>query len=103
VRLSIEVAVDIDKDRKVWMVGSATDVEVEDVGDVARQLVEHTTGNALAAFGAAVDRLGVSVDPNAASVVAAARAGAQLPPSERPPRPEDPESMRTFGDDDEGE
>jgi hypothetical protein len=100
-KLSIEVAIDLDQNRRVWMVGSADDVKADEVDKVAPQLVEATTSHAVAAHAAAAERLGVDLEPNGAAIARAAAASSGLPLSEREPRPEDPESMRTFGEDDD--
>jgi hypothetical protein len=101
VKLAIEVAIDIDRNRRVWMVGSADDVKPDEVEKVAPQLVEATTSHAVAAHAAAVERLGVDLEPDGAAIARAAAEASGIPASERPKRPEDPDTMRTFGEDDD--
>lgn len=99
-KLTAEISIDLDANRKIWITGSAEDVEPGDVSQVQQALQEQVTAQGLAAYSVA----GPPKPMSAEQVMEAARASAAVPqgdPSERRPRPEDPESMRTFGEDED--
>lgn len=101
-KLNSEITIDLDDKRRIWMENSAElpdDMPAEDVGKVAAQLVEVTTDNALAAYAVGADRHPPGGVEEAGKRLAAAAAA--IPASERPKRPEDPASMRSFGEEPE--
>ena len=102
-RLEAEATIDIDANRKIWIHIFADGVEADQVEQVAPTLAEQVTAQALAAHEHASQKL--SIAPSAAAVLSSVGSGhpSGLSPSERPPRPEDPETMRTFGDPDPDE
>lgn len=101
-RLEAEATIDIDPNRKVWIHIFADDVAPEQVEQVAPTLAEQVTAQALAAHEHACQKL--SIAPSASAVLSSvAGYPSGLAPSERPPREDDPESMRTFGDPDPDE
>lgn len=89
--IHMEVSIDLDPNRKIWIAGDA-EVDIEDMEQATPVLAESITTQALRAHGDAMQRYGLSVG-SAEQILASAGAG------ERKPRPEDPESMRTFGED----
>lgn len=89
--LKAEASIDIDVNRKIWITGSAEGIEPENVQEVAEALAESVVGQALEAHKA----IGLPV-ATPEDILAAARVG---DPADRRPRPEDPPSMRAFGDD----
>jgi len=97
-KIRVEASVDLDANRKVWIHGEAEDFEPEQLEETAQTLAQAVTDQALGAYTRAAAALGI-VPLSAEAVMASA--GLRTPPSERRPRPEDPESMRTFGDDDD--
>ena len=99
-KIKIEASVDLVLNRKVWIHGEAEDFEPEQLEETAQTLAQAVTDQALEAHARAAAALGV-VPLSAEALMASA--GLRTPPSERRPRPEDPASMRTFGDDDEEE
>lgn len=66
--VKIEVAIDLDENRRVWVSGDATPVEPESIAAVASALAENVTAQALAAYQV------TKPPPTAAEVVAAAKA-----------------------------
>lgn len=103
-KLTAEASIDVDENRKIWIMGNAEDVQPDEVADTARALIDSVTANAIAANGQVGNPLASapSVDPAAAAIVSkAAKQDAQpLAPSQRPKRPDDPATMQTFGDED---
>lgn len=99
--IRVEIGIDIDAKRKIWLQADASPVKPEDAEQISAALIEGVTTQALAVQ--AVQEQRVEVDPAASAVVAAARASGpqEPPPSQRRPRPEDPESMRAFGEDED--
>lgn len=99
-KIRIEAAIDLDSNRKVWIQGDAENVEPEQVPAVSQALCTSVTTEALQAYAVAAKSLGI-VAPSAESILAAVGSRGGLAPSERKPRPDDPVTMRTFGEDDE--
>jgi hypothetical protein len=99
-KLTAEVSIPIDDKRSIWMTAYADDVEPDQLAAAATGLQEALTGQALAAYSIVAP---TQVDTDAAAIVAAAsrRKETDVPAQQRPPRPEDPESMRTFGEEEE--
>lgn len=96
--LKIETAIDLDANRKVWITGE-TDVEdPEDFAEAASALAEAVANQALTTYGKAGADIGV-VAPSAEAILASA--ASMVPPSQRPKRPDDPPTMRAFGEDDD--
>jgi hypothetical protein len=103
VNFKVEIGIDVDPKRKIWLVGDVGKVELSELKEAAIAVTEAITLQALTARAIAMGD--VEVDEDAAKIVEMARKAAadQVPPSERRPRPEDPESMRAFGEDDDEE
>jgi hypothetical protein len=103
--IKFEVSIPVDDKRNVWMTGTAEKVPVSKVGDVTAMVGKAVSDQALATFDQAVPPS--ELEDEAARIVREAKnkgGGAEeVPPSQRRPRPEDPDSMRTFGEDDEDE
>jgi len=96
-KLSAEISIDLDDNRKVWITGTAEGVEPADVAQVQEALQENVTAQGLAAYNMVGPQLPQAMTPE--QVIEAARAASPTDPAERKPRPEDPDSMKTFGDD----
>jgi hypothetical protein len=90
-RLRAEASIDIDANRKIWISGFAEDVSAEDAPEISKALTESVTEQALSAH----EAVGLPVQ-SAEALLESIRSG---DPADRRPRPEDPESMRAFGDD----
>lgn len=102
--IKVEVSVPVDDKRSVWLTGHAEDVEVEDVGTVTGQMAGAVAKEALELYDQAVPA--TQLEEEAAKIVQAAKARSdreKIPPSQRVKRPEDPETMRTFGEGKEDE
>lgn len=95
--IKAEASIDIDPNRKIWMQAEAKDVPVEKVAEVAAGLQAALTEQVLSAYDFAVPRIEMS--KSAKDIVDEARKHSDVPPSERRKRPDDPESMKAFGDD----
>jgi hypothetical protein len=95
-KVTVEISVPVDDKRNVWMTAYAEDVEADDVSKAAAGCAEALTDQALAAWSVVAPR--PAIDPRAAEIVAAAKRD-EVPASQRPKRPDDPDTMRAFGDD----
>lgn len=103
-QIKIEVSIDLDDKRQMRLEGSAAPVEVDEIEKAAEHLTGNVVAKAIAGYNVVKETLPKSA--SAEDVIEAARRAtqeAQGPPSERKPRPEDPDSMRTFGEDDDEE
>lgn len=99
-KIKIEVSVPVDDKRNIWLTGEAEGVEVDDVGKVTAHIAEGISGKAIELYDQAVPPS--EIEDEAAQIVRRAKEKGkeEIPPSQRRPRPEDPDSMKTFGDDD---
>ncbi len=94
-KLTIEAVIDIDRSRRAIIAGNVDNVESTQFRNVVHALAQSVTEQALAAAVVGVEG---GVEPVGASI--AHGAGAEpLAPSQRPKRPDDPNTMRAFGDD----
>ena len=94
-KVKAEIAIDIDSNRRIWLTAEAEPVEPENIAVVSTALNESLADQALAIY----EKARIKFEPEAAAIVAAAARRGEG--SKRRPRPEDPESMRTFGPDDD--
>lgn len=94
-KLKVEAVIDIDSRRRAIISGDVDEVESSQFRNVAHALAQAVTTQALTA--AAVGAEGI--EPDGAAIASAA--GAEpLAPSQRTKRPDDPATMRAFGEDD---
>lgn len=90
----VEIGIDVDDKRQIWITGSAQTEQSENPAALAEavipKLVEEVTAQGLAAHERAVAQSVISGLP---------RGGDGRAPSERPKRPEDPPTMRAMQED----
>lgn len=91
-KIQVEAIIDVDEKRKIWIIGSAEDgVNEDNCQAVTKALAQSVTGQALRT---AKER-GAPIG-SAAHVMSRASSG--IDAASRPKRPEDPDSMRAFGE-----
>lgn len=95
--LKVEAVIDIDSRRRAVIAGEVDITGIEQFKTAAHALTHEVATQALTAAAVAAQELPVERD----GAAIAASAGAEpLAPSQRRPRPEDKDSMRTFGKED---
>lgn len=97
-KVTVEINIPVDDKRSIWMTAYTEVEKAEDVGVAATGCAEALTENALGAW-SVVAPPSQQIDPKAAEIITAARRD-EVPASQRPKRPDDPETMRAFGDPD---
>lgn len=97
--IKVEVSVPVDDKRAIWLTGHAEDVELDDVAQVTSDMSGAVAKQALDLYDHAVPQS--ELEKEAARIVEQARKTGgreEIPPSQRRPRPDDPPSMATFGE-----
>lgn len=96
------ITIDLDDKRQINIESAAAPVEADEIDKVSQALVGDVVAKGIAAYNVVRPTLDMAKSPE--QIIAAAQeavASTGSPPSERKPRPADPDSMRSFGEDDD--